>query len=82
MFQTIENNDNKKKNSPDHDWRREIKGVATDKDELVLGIPDIPEIVAVIIEPRTILIALHVEHVEVAARAVIYAERHPYHCPV
>ena len=45
-----------------------IKRVATDEHEAIVGIPDVVGIVIVAVEPQAIIVAFHVEHVQVAIR--------------
>lgn len=39
-----------------------------DEDPLIVRIPDIVRIAVVAVEPQTIVIVLHIEHLEVAVR--------------
>lgn len=42
------------------------KIAGTDKEPLIVGIPDIVGIAPIVVEPQIRIIALHIEHIQVA----------------
>jgi hypothetical protein len=45
-----------------------MKRVAPDKDELIVGIPEVGRIIPVRVEPKPVIILLHIKDVQVAIR--------------
>ena len=48
------------------------KLLATEEDETIVAIPPVVRIVPIRVEPQLVTVTIHVEHVRVAIRVVIY----------
>ena len=60
----------------------EIKRVSAGEYPAVAGIPQVVGVAVVRVEPLAIVVAFHVEHVEVAIGIRERARCHPCHCPL
>lgn len=59
-----------------------MKRVSGDEDEAIVAVPEVVGVAVVAVEPTTVLIALHVEHVEIAVRVRCCVKCHLCHHPL